>query len=189
MRREAGIDRAVFLDRDGVINRVLVRAGRPYAPRELAEFEILDGVEAAVRRLRDAGFRVIVVTNEPDVATGRQTRAGVEAIHAELRRRLAVDDIRVCYHVDRDGCECRKPKPGMLLAAARDWGVRLEHSFMVGDRWRDIAAGKAAGCRTILVRMDYAEPAAQDPDVVVNSLAEAGSVILDLTREPTMGAR
>jgi D-glycero-D-manno-heptose 1,7-bisphosphate phosphatase len=182
-----GIDRAVFVDRDGVINRAVVRDGRPFAPRSLADFEILPGVVEAVGRLRGAGFRVIVATNQPDVATGAQTRAIIEAMHLELRHRVAVDDVRVCYHTDADGCECRKPKPGLLLAAAREWNVRLDHSFMVGDRWRDIAAGKAAGCRTILVRGGYTERAADEPDAVVNSLAEAGTLILAAGRERLTG--
>src|SRR6185436_14383127 len=107
--------RAVFLDRDGVINRAIVRAGRPHPPASPAEFEILPGVPAALQRLKSAGFWLVLVTNQPDVARGTQTRAGVEALHASLRARLPLDDIRVCYHDDPDGCECRKPAPGLLL--------------------------------------------------------------------------
>ena len=173
------MNRAVFIDRDGVINRAVVRAGRPYPPQGLADFELLPGVPEAMRALKGAGFRLIVATNQPDVATGRQTREMVEAIHAHLRATLPVDDIRVCYHVDADGCACRKPKPGMLLDAAKAWGIALGDSVMVGDRWRDIDAGRAAGCRTILVESGYDERQAEGFDAAVPSLLEASRLILN----------
>ena len=172
-------ERAVFLDRDGVVNRATVVDGRPYPPASLEQLEILPGVPEAVADLRRAGFRVIVVTNQPDVATGRQSRAVVEAMHDSLRARLALDDVYTCYHTDRHACACRKPNPGMLLDAAREWSLRLHESFMVGDRWRDIEAGHRAGCKTILVQGDveYREPAACDPDWTVRSLLEASQII------------
>lgn len=172
------VNRAVFLDRDGVINRVVLRDGRSHPPSSVSDMHLLPGVVEAVAMLRDAGFRIIVVTNQPDVAAGVKRRAEVEAIHEEILRRLTIDEIKVCYHVDRDGCACRKPKPGMLLEAASKWSLSLDRSFMVGDRWRDIAAGKAAGCKTILIRAGYNERPADDPDAVVNSLYEAGLLIL-----------
>lgn len=172
------MNRAVFVDRDGVINRAVVRDGKPYSPRGLADFELLPGVREAVWLLHDAGFRVIVATNQPDVGGGRQTRATVEAIHAHLRAALPVDDIKVCYHTDSDGCACRKPKPGMLLDAAEQWGIDLASSVMVGDRWRDVEAGKAAGCRTILIENAYDERAAEGFDAAVPSLLEASRLIL-----------
>ena len=170
--------RAVFLDRDGVINRALVRNGRPYAPRALEEFELLPGVVEAAEALREERFRLIVVTNQPDVGAGRQEREVVEAIHASLRRQLPLDAVKVCYHVNADRCACRKPRPGMLLDAAREWDLALSESFIVGDRWCDIAAGRAAGCRAILVRSDYAERQADQPDAIVASLLEASRLIL-----------
>ncbi len=170
--------RAVFLDRDGVINRSIVREGKAYPPASLAEFELLPGVGEAVAALRAAGFLVIVATNQPDVAAGRQRRETVEAMHARLRAELALDDIRVCYHDDRDRCACRKPLPGMLLDAARRWDIALAESYMVGDRWRDVAAGRAAGCLTAFVDYGYAERRPEAPDVVVESLAEACRWIL-----------
>jgi D-glycero-D-manno-heptose 1,7-bisphosphate phosphatase len=128
--------------------------------------------------LKAAGFRTIVVTNQPDVGAGRQTRHAVECIHRYLREQLALDDIRVCYHVDGDACACRKPKPGMLLGAAAEWCVDLSRSFMVGDRWRDIDAGRAAGCRTVLVGRGYEERPAEGFDVHVPSLYEASRWIV-----------
>lgn len=170
--------RAVFLDRDGVVNRTILRNGKPYPPATLEQFALLPGVEGAVRALREAGFLVVIVTNQPDVATGAQQRAVVEAMHHQLRVSGLFDDIKVCYHTDADGCECRKPKPGMLLEAAREWRIDPLLSFMVGDRWRDVAAGKAAGCYTFLVDYNYAEPRAQEPDATVATLEEAALVIL-----------
>jgi D-glycero-D-manno-heptose 1,7-bisphosphate phosphatase len=172
------LKRAVFLDRDGVINRAVVRGGRPYPSASVGELEILPGVAEAVGALRRAGYRVIVATNQPDVATGVQQRAVVEAIHDRVRAELAVDDVRVCHHADPDRCSCRKSKPGMLLAAAADWSLDLARCVMVGDRWRDISAGRAAGCRTILVGDGYGERFADAPDAVAGSLAEASRLIL-----------
>jgi len=172
------VHRAVFLDRDGVINCAVVREGRPFAPTSVGDVEWLPGVAEAIEALRRADFRIIVVTNQPDVATGLLRRETVEAIHARMRATFPIDDIKVCYHADQDGCPCRKPKPGLLFEAATQWSLDLSQSVMVGDRWRDIEAGKAAGCKTILVRAGYAERQAEHPDAVVASLLEASRVIL-----------
>jgi D-glycero-D-manno-heptose 1,7-bisphosphate phosphatase len=173
-------DRAVFLDRDGVVNRAVVVAGRPHPPATLDALELLPGVTEAAAALHAAGFRLLVVTNQPDVATGKQTRAVVEAMHQSLRQRLPLDDVYACFHTDADDCACRKPRPGMLLEAAARWSVRLEASFMVGDRWRDVEAGRRAGCRTFWVRgeQDYLERQPDAPDWTVGSLLEASRIIL-----------
>ncbi len=169
---------AVFLDRDGVINANVVRDGKPVAPTTIEEFRFLPGVEDAVRRLKEAGYTVIVCTNQPDVATGRTSRATLDAMHALVRERLKVDDIKACLHTDRDRCDCRKPKPGMLLAAAHEHGIDLAASYMVGDRWRDVVAGRTAGCETFFVDYGYQQDGPNDPDHVVSSLADAVDVIL-----------
>jgi D-glycero-D-manno-heptose 1,7-bisphosphate phosphatase len=172
--------RAVFLDRDGVLNANIERDGRPVAPWRLEDYEILPGVDEAVRELKRAGFLTVVVTNQPDIATGRSSRATVDAMHDKLRSRVEIDDVRVCPHVDADACACRKPKPGMLLDAAADRGIALERSWLVGDRWRDIAAGHAAGCRSILVG-DWdgdVHPGIQPAYARAKSLPDAVTVIL-----------
>lgn len=156
----------------------MVRDGKPYPPAVLEEFEILPGVEQSIHALRKAGFLVVVVTNQPDVAKGIQRREVVEAMHARLHRAGLCDDIRVCYHTDADSCECRKPKPGMLVEAAFKLQIDLARSFMVGDRWRDVAAGKAAGCYTFFIDCKYRERRADNPDRLVSSLEEAGRLIL-----------
>ncbi len=170
--------RAVFLDRDGVLNRAVVRDGRPYPPSAAAEVEVLPGVPEACATLRRAGFALVLVTNQPDVARGTRTRASVEAINALLRDRLGLDEVRACYHDDRDGCACRKPSPGMLLDSARAGGLDLHRSVMVGDRWRDVEAGRRAGCRTVFVDHQYDERRPAGPDLTVRSLAEAVPWIL-----------
>jgi D-glycero-D-manno-heptose 1,7-bisphosphate phosphatase len=177
--------RCVFLDRDGVINASVERDGRMVAPTTLADFRIFSDADAAIRSLRHGGFLVIVVTNQPDVATGLVKQETVEAMHTILRDSLTVDDIRVCYHVDHDDCSCRKPKPGMLLDAARCHDIDLANSYLVGDRWRDILAGDAAGCFTILVTGGDNE-LSSTPGIVVNSLSSAAEFILGRERQ---GAR
>ena len=173
--------RATFLDRDGVLNAPVVREGKPYPPDSLADLEILPGVRESLRRLREAGFLNIVVTNQPDVATGKQDLAVVEAMHERLMQELPLDAIKACYHTDAQACDCRKPKPGMLLQASRDYGVDLPHSFLVGDRWRDVAAGQAVGCACFFVDYGYDERRPQPPYVAVKSLPEAAALILSWT--------
>lgn len=171
--------RAAFLDRDGVITRCRIEAGRPYPPRSLAEVEILPGVAEALLALREAGLMTLVVTNQPDVARGTLRREVVDAIHVELASRLAIDGFFVCCHDDADACDCRKPRPGLLLRAARELAIDLSTSYMIGDRWRDVEAGVHAGCRTILIDYHYAERrSAREPIATVGSLAEAAAWIL-----------
>jgi len=174
--------RAVFLDRDGVLNRAVVRDGKPYPPATRQELEILPDAPRALSELRQRGFLLLVVTNQPDVARGTQQRAAVEGIHAELREALPIDDFFVCYHDDRDGCRCRKPLPGMLLDAAEKYGLELSRCYLIGDRWRDIDAGHAAGCTTVWIDRGYAEKGpAQPPAARAQSLAEAADWILTRT--------
>jgi transaldolase len=174
--------RAVFLDRDGVLNRAIVRDGRPHPPATPEALEILPGVPEACRALRAAGFLLVVVTNQPDVARGSQRREVVEAMNARLLRELAIDEIRVCWHDDGDRCACRKPAPGLLLDAAREHGIDLLRSWAVGDRWRDVEAGLGAGCRTVFVDRGYSERRPPAPDAVAASLPEAVARILERER-------
>jgi D-glycero-D-manno-heptose 1,7-bisphosphate phosphatase len=169
--------RAVFLDRDGVINRAKVRNGKPYAPRRVADFRLLPGAAASIAMLKTAGFLVVVVTNQPDIGNGLVAAPVVEAMHRRLKARTGVDDIRTCPHSQEAGCACRKPKAGMLRAAARRWGIDLRRSYMIGDRTSDIVAGQRAGCYTILVERGYAERPQAAPDARVRSLRQAVAVI------------
>jgi D-glycero-D-manno-heptose 1,7-bisphosphate phosphatase len=157
--------------------RTTVQEGVPTAVHRLAELEILPGVAAALHSLRQAGFVLIVVTNQPDVARGTLDRQTVEEMHALLRRDLDIDEVACCYHDDPDGCACRKPRPGLLIDAAERLGIPLRRSFVVGDRWRDVEAGKRAGCRTILLRRPYSGDGVQ-ADFEAADLADAAQIIV-----------
>ena len=185
--------RAVFLDRDGVLNRPVVRDGLPSPPATVAEFELYPDVVEGCRNLKEAGFRLIVVTNQPDVGRGTQSREEVEAMHAALRATLpALDEIEVCFHAgsrDGDPCDCRKPKPGMLLRAAERNGINLPGSFLVGDRWRDIDCAHAAGCRAIFIDHGYREALRNKPDFTVANFREAVETILQNDLSKSAGRR
>jgi len=170
--------RAVFLDRDGVINKAFTVNGKPFPPYKLSEFIYLPGVVEIIARLRNSGLLVIVFTNQPDISKGLVSAGFVQSLHEKLRRDTGVDDIYVCHHLDEDKCECRKPKAGMLRKAAERWDISLHESFVVGDRWRDIAAGKAVGCRTYFIDYSYKEERKELPHEVVSSLQQAGEKIL-----------
>jgi D-glycero-D-manno-heptose 1,7-bisphosphate phosphatase len=173
------VTKAVFLDRDGVLNRFTMRGGTPRPPAGLDELAVYPDAAEALRRLKQAGYLLIVVTNQPDIARGAQTRAAVDAINAAIGAALPIDEFVVCPHDDAAGCPCRKPKPGMVLEAAARHAVDLGQSFLIGDRWRDIDCGAAAGVRTVFIERGYGERAPQHtPDFVAESLGEAAVWIL-----------
>jgi D-glycero-D-manno-heptose 1,7-bisphosphate phosphatase len=151
------LKRAVFLDRDGVLNRAIVRDGKPYPPSSVEELEILHGVPQGLARLKQLGFELIVVTNQPDIARGTQSMENLDAIHAALQDALPLDAIYVCAHDGPDGCDCRKPKPGLLLQASNDRALALGECFLIGDRWRDIDAAEAAGVPAVWIDYGYQE--------------------------------
>jgi D-glycero-D-manno-heptose 1,7-bisphosphate phosphatase len=174
------VKRAVFLDRDGVLNPMEQRGGRWVAPRSLPAFRPYSWVAEAVARLRGAGLLCLVVTNQPEIATGELDPFDLEVMNRRLVSELGVDGVYVCPHVAADRCACRKPRPGLLQQAAREWGVDLLRSFMVGDRWRDIDAGRAVGCVTVLV--DGPETGRARPDHRARDLRDAVTLILTLTK-------
>ena len=120
-----------------------------------------------------AGFRLVVVTNQPDVARGTVDRGAVEEMNERLSRELELDDVRVCWHDDGDECDCRKPQPGLLIDAMRELGAESGDCVIVGDRWRDVEAGRRAGCRTVLVGDGYGEHFPSAPDMRVRDVWEA----------------
>lgn len=182
--RNAVKNKAVFLDRDGVLNQAVVKHGKPYPPANAKELLLAPDANAALLELKAQGFLLLVVTNQPDVAKGITTRAAVDEINQKLSSELPVDDVFVCYHQDQDHCDCRKPKPGMILEGARKHNVDLVESFMVGDRWRDVEAGQNAGCRTVFIDGGYEEQQPARPaDARVHSLREAADWILQVCRK------
>ena len=180
--------RAIFLDRDGVLNRAKMNNRKPHPPDGEAQLEVTANARGLLLRLKEQSYKLLVVTNQPDVSRGITTRDTVEGINRKLAKELPVDEILVCYHSDSDNCDCRKPKAGLLLEGARRHQIDLAASFMVGDRWRDVEAGQNAGCQTILIDGQYEEKApAQPPDVKVRSLEEAVNWILQMSRKGVAG--
>jgi len=145
------VSAAVFFDRDGTLVRLVERDGRAVSPRSLEDFRVVPGAGELVRRLRGRGYRTFVVSNQPDVARGFLSETVLRRMHERLRAEVELDDVAVCMHDDGDRCSCRKPQPGMLLALAERWKIDLQASYMVGDSAKDVAAGRSAGCRTILL--------------------------------------
>jgi D-glycero-D-manno-heptose 1,7-bisphosphate phosphatase len=174
--------RAVFVDRDGVLNAARVESGRPHPPASAADLTFLPGVRERLAELKRLGFVIVCVTNQPDVARRRITRAAVDQINAQVRAEMPLDDLLVCYHDDRDRCECRKPRPGLLLEAASRLGIDLGSSYMIGDRWKDVACGAAAGCTSVFVDYGYAE-SYQGPAPAHVSATAAEALDYVLTKE------
>lgn len=174
--------KAIFLDRDGVLNAAIIKDGKPYPPASINELIIPFGVLDALTNLKKAGFLLIAATNQPDVARGKVTRTSVELINNALMSQLPLDDLRVCFHDDAEHCACRKPAPGLLQAAALDHHIHLNNSFMIGDRWKDIEAGQRAGCQTIWLDYQYAEKSPDKaPDYTTTTLMDAANWIIKNT--------
>lgn len=165
--------RAVFCDRDGVLNEPVVREGRPFAVQSVEDLVVPDDVPDGCSKLREHGFLVVVVTNQPDIARGTMTSEALGLIHDVLRERVPLDDIYTCPHDDANECGCRKPKPGLLLDASADLDIELSQSYLIGDRWRDIEAGFRAGCRTVHLDRGYEEPPPVNPDCSTRSFTDA----------------
>ena len=170
--------KAVFLDRDGVINHPIIRQGKPYAPTSIEEFRIFSGVSDALQSLHEAGFLLIIATNQPDVARGLILKENVEKMHQILQETLPLKAVKVCYETEESGCACYKPKPGMLVDSAEEFHIDLRQSYMVGDRWRDVGCGRAAGCFTIFIDRGYDEQLRDKPDATCTGLMEAVPIIL-----------
>lgn len=177
---------AVFLDRDGVLNRVVIHDGKPTPPARLADVEIISGAITSLKRIADSGYVLFGITNQPDVARGTQSREVVESINALIQSRLPIREIFVCYHDDNDKCDCRKPKPGLIFQAVQKYQLDLSLSWMVGDRWKDIVAGKAAGLKTIFIDYHYTETNKAVPaDFTVQDMAYIDNIILEGKIEST----
>ena len=167
------VHKAVFLDRDGVLNRSIVKNGRPYPPPSVAKLELFETSILACNQLVEAGYLLIGVTNQPDIARGKTGKDVIDQINAAVKDAMGLHDMRVCPHDDEDACSCRKPKPGMLLDAARSFDIDLSSSIMVGDRRKDVEAGRAAGCRTVFIDYGYDEAGPAHVGHVCASLLDA----------------
>ncbi len=168
--------KAVFLDRDGVLNYSIIRANKPFPPQTLEEFKIYEDAFEALKKLKKWGFNLIVATNQPDIARNHQTPDVVETMHQKLIDKLPLDSIKMC--TDETSSDY-KPLPGMLLKSAKEFGLNLKESYMIGDRWRDIGAGVNAGCyKTILLDRNYNEKMIFNPDYICNTLTQATDYII-----------
>jgi D-glycero-D-manno-heptose 1,7-bisphosphate phosphatase len=172
------VRKAVFFDRDGVLNDAVLKNNQPYPPADAESLIVAEGALECLTRLRKAGYVSICVTNQPDCARGTRTWENIEAMNEKVLQVLPLDDLLVCLHDSPDNCGCRKPKPGMLLAAAEKWDLDLACSWMVGDRRSDVAAGLAAGCRTIFLDRGYDRPKETMPDFVCRSVERVADIIL-----------
>ncbi len=172
------MNKAIFLDRDGVINQTMCRDGKPPPPNTKEDFRLFDGASHAVKNLKQAGYLTVVVTNQPDVARGWLKAEAVHLINNLILEAMPIDLVKICFHTDIDKCSCRKPMPGMILEAARDLNIDLASSYMLGDRFSDVQAGQAAGCHSILIADGDQRPLELKPFQQFSSLAEASQWIL-----------
>jgi D-glycero-D-manno-heptose 1,7-bisphosphate phosphatase len=172
-------NKAIFLDRDGVLNQSFVIDGKPFPPSSLQDLVIIEDVPDALKRLKTAGFYLIGITNQPDVARQKTSKAAVSEIHQFLIKELGLDDIFACFHDDSDVCSCRKPKPGLIFEAAKKYHIDCSQSYMIGDRWKDIEAGYQARCKTILMQYHYDEQTSlMAPNFTTTTLMDAANWIL-----------
>jgi len=177
------MNKAIFLDRDGVINKIIMREGKPSSPWKLEEFEILPDVKECLKAFKEMGFLNIVFTNQPDVSRGFLRIEDLEKMHKIIIETLPVDEIKVCPHDDKDNCPCRKPKAGLILEAVKEQSIDLEKSYVIGDSWRDIGAGRTAGCKTFLIRREYNKYFQRGYVFEVSNLKETVGVIKKLNKK------
>ena len=169
--------KAIFLDRDGVINKIFIKNNLPFSPPSFDLLEILPGVKESIKRLKKLNFICLLITNQPDVSRGKIEKETVIKMNNYLKDEIKLDDVFVCYHDDDDNCKCRKPKPGLLLAACKKWNIDLKRSYMIGDRWKDIEAGRSVGCKTILIDYNYKETKPKNPNFTTDSLLNSVYII------------
>ena len=172
-------DKIFFLDRDGVINKPIINNKKPYSPIILEEFEVLPDVKSSLKTLRKNGFFNVIVTNQPNITNKLQSIEQLDHIHNWILDNLDIDFIKTCIHVDEDNCHCRKPKTGMLDIVSKELGIPLSNSYMIGDRWKDIACGQEAGCKEVFfINYNYHEDKPKQRFINVNSLKEAVQILI-----------
>jgi len=170
--------KAVFIERDGVLNQAFVNGRQQVGPASLAEFRLQEGVLPLLARLKEAGFLLLVTTNQPGIARGDLSRRELDRMHDQLRRLIPVDDIFICPHDDPDRCPCRKPRPGLFQEARCKWQLNMNASFVVSDKWQDVEAARSAGCTSILIRSAW--NGAAHPDLILQDFGSVVEKILSL---------
>ncbi len=174
--------RAIFLDRDGVLNETIIKKKEITSPLNLDELKLIPGVKETLFTFKKYGYLLIMVTNQPDIARNKNTKKNVEEINNFLKNHLNLDDIFVCYHDDKDFCDCRKPKSGMLIEASKKYNIDLLKSYIIGDRWRDVGAGKNAKCKTIFIDFKYQEKLISKPDYTITNIADARNIVKKISK-------
>lgn len=171
------LKKCVFLDRDGVLNDSIVKHGKPYAPCSHEEFKIANGSISTVKKIKSMGFMTIIITNQPDISSGKSSPELMESFHKQLQNKMPIDDIYVCPHLEADNCSCRKPKPGLIYQAAEKHNIDLKSSFFIGDRWRDVGCAFKAGIKSIFIDHGYSEQLQHKPDFIISSIQFAEDCI------------
>jgi len=174
--------KAIFLDRDGTLNKAYIENGLPISPSSLNKFKIIKGVKKSINRLKKLNFLCILITNQPDVFRGKISKKTVVKMNSYIKKKIKLDDMFVCYHDNEHNCSCRKPKPGLLVKASKKWKIDLNKSFMIGDRWKDILAGKKVGCKTIFINNNYKNDKKVKADFTFKSLLKAVNKIEKLRK-------
>ena len=174
--------KAIFLDRDGTLNKAYIENGLPISPSSLNKFKIIKGVKKSINRLKKLNFLCILITNQPDVFRGKISKKTVVKMNSYIKKKIKLEDMFVCYHDNEHNCSCRKPKPGLLVKASKKWKIDLKKSFMIGDRWKDILAGKKVGCKTIFINNNYKNDKKVKADFTFKSLLKAVNKIEKLRK-------
>jgi D-glycero-D-manno-heptose 1,7-bisphosphate phosphatase len=170
-------NKCVFWDRDGVINYPVIINNVSHPPDCVEHLRLVFGIRQLMDKICKMGFLNIVFTNQPDWKRKLQTKEDIEKINNAIIEYLPLDDLFTCFHDNYDNCECRKPKPGMLLEAQKKYSIDFSHSWVVGDMPTDIEAGKAVGCKTILVDNGFKFSKPCSPDYIVKSIEEIEDII------------
>src|SRR3989344_4070411 len=168
-------NKALFLDRDGIINKIIARDDKQTSPRSFEEFELTPGIKEILKEFKNRGFLNIIITSQPEVERGLVTKEEIDKMHDFIKDNLLIDDLLVCFHDDYHNCDCRKPKPGLFFGSAKKWDVDLSKSFMLGDTHKDIRAGRSAGVKTILIDTFYNQEV--QPDYRIKNFGEIFNLI------------
>lgn len=150
-------NKAFFFDRDGILNKSILKKNKPYSPRNLRELILNFELVEFIKKLKKKNFKIIVITNQPDIKSGKLSKYTLRIINLIIKKKFYIDDFFICIHGRNENCHCRKPKPGLIIKASKKWNINLKESFFVGDRLKDMRAGEIVGCNTIFIDYDYDE--------------------------------
>ena len=171
------LNKAIFLDRDGVINKSIIANGKPYAPLLFEDFVFYEDTKKAIVVIQSLDYKTIIVTNQPEINKGNLNHEELKRMNDRIYNELKIDDIFVCEHTSEEDCDCRKPKPGMILNASKKHNIDLSQSFLIGDRYKDIESAHAAGCNSIFIDRKYSEKFPNKQIKSVSSFYEAAIFI------------